>query len=62
MQSCWHEHAQNRPSFSDVIKRLETLMTRDKPYVELLELTEGDDGYTVPLDNSDSESDVSDMV
>lgn len=63
MQSCWNEHAQYRPSFSDVIKTLEKLMTRDTPYVELLEMTEGDDGYLVPVDDSDSEdSDVSDKV
>jgi len=63
MLGCWSEQADDRPTFSDVIKSLEKMMTRDKPYVELimLDMTEEDDGYTVPPDDSDVESDE-DMV
>ncbi|KAK3714366.1 hypothetical protein QZH41_007981 [Actinostola sp. cb2023] len=33
MRNCWQEHAQDRPSFSDVIQSIEILMTRDKPWI-----------------------------
>ena len=62
MQNCWNKQPDHRPTFSDVIKDLENLMTRDKPYVEMIEMTEEDDGYRVPADNSDVESDALDMV
>ena len=52
MQSCWLEDAQDRPTFSDVIKSLETMMTRDKPYVELVQMMEEN---IAPVDNNDME-------
>jgi len=60
MLGSWNEQADDRPTFSDIIKSLETLMTRDKPYVELimLDMTEEDDGYTVPPDESESDEDM----
>lgn len=57
MVGCWTEQTNDRPTFDDIIKSLETLMTREKPYVELIAMIEGDDGYVVPVDNSDVESD-----
>jgi len=55
MQSCWLACPGDRPSFTDISNRLEAFMTIDKPYVELLNIiTQGDDGYTVPIVDSDS--------
>jgi len=60
MQSCWLACPEDRPSFTDISNRLEAFMTIDKPYVELLNIiTQGDDGYTVPIIHSDnSEIDI----
>lgn len=64
MRSCWCELAESRPTFSDLVKRIEAVMTRNKPYVELMEMGEDEDGYTIPFENSDvgNQSDASDMV
>jgi len=45
------------------MKDLEVFMTRDKPYMEMIEIIGEGDGYTVPPeDNSDAENDASEMV
>jgi len=60
MKNCWAEHAQDRPSFSDLITVFETLMSRDNPYVELVNTMEmGDNAYVISMDDSDQESDIS---
>jgi len=59
MASCWHSHAHDRLSFTDVIQSLERLMTRDKPYVEFTGINEDDKCYLVPSFNSVAESDGS---
>jgi len=62
MQDCWKEKPDDRPAFNDVIKDLEVFMTRDKPYVEMIEIIGEDDGYMIPEDNSDAENNASEMV
>ncbi|KAK3722365.1 hypothetical protein QZH41_013698, partial [Actinostola sp. cb2023] len=56
MTNCWHEHAQDRPSFSDVIQNIEILMTRDNPYVEFTGINENNECYLVPSFNSAPDS------
>jgi len=63
MQKCWKKLPDDRPDFTDVMKDLEVFMTRDKPYMEMIEIIGEGDGYTVPPeDNSDAENDASEMV
>ena len=35
MSECWNEDPASRPSFSELIDRLEVIMTRDVPYCDL---------------------------
>lgn len=51
MKECWAEHAHDRPTFSDVIQRIETLMTQEKPYVDFTGINELDDYYLEPCDD-----------
>ncbi|XP_020912593.1 fibroblast growth factor receptor 2 [Exaiptasia diaphana] len=48
MMNCWNDDTQERPSFSALIPRLETLMTRDKTYIEFMEIDEKKECYQVP--------------
>ena len=57
MRNCWSEHAQDRPSFSDVIKSLEIVMTRDKPYVEFTGIDEDNHYYSIPMSDGEQEAD-----
>ena len=37
MKECWSEHASNRPSFQEIIERMETVMASDSPYLDIIE-------------------------
>ena len=62
MKICWKMQPEERPSFSDVIQTLETLMTRDNPYFEFMGIDENKD-CLVPSNNSTpDESDEEDYT
>ena len=48
MTECWKEDPNARPSFSQLIDRLETIMTRDVPYCDLSRHDESSPYYNVP--------------
>ena len=48
MRECWREDPSSRPSFSELIDRLEVIMTRDVPYCDLDKHDESRSYYNVP--------------
>ena len=48
MTECWKEDPAARPSFSELIDRLEPIMTRDVPYCDLRNCDESSPYYNVP--------------
>ncbi|XP_020605283.1 tyrosine-protein kinase receptor Tie-1-like [Orbicella faveolata] len=48
MCECWREDPSTRPSFSELIERLEVIMTRDVPYFDLNRHDESRPCYNVP--------------
>ena len=60
MSECWNEDPSSRPSFSQLIDRLEVIMTRDVPYCDLSMLDETYLYYNFPaqfVENSGQDSD-----
>ena len=49
MSECWNEDPSSRPSFSELIDRLEVIMTRDVPYCDLDKHDESRPYYNVPV-------------
>ena len=47
MSECWNEDPSSRPSFSEMIDRLEVIMTRDVPYCDLNKHDESRPYYNV---------------
>lgn len=45
MLECWKEDPCERPTFRDVIKTLEEIMTKDTPYYDFDKLDENDACY-----------------
>lgn len=56
MNECWREDPTNRPSFSELIDKVETIMTRDVPYCDLSKHDESSPYYSVPADASSETS------
>jgi len=48
MSECWNEDPSSRPSFSELIDRLEVIMTKDVPYCDLDKHDESHSYYNVP--------------
>ena len=55
MSECWNEDPSSRPSFSELIDRLEVIMTRDVPYCDVDKHDESRPYYNVPV-NTDENS------
>ena len=55
MSECWNEDPSSRPSFSELIDRLEMIMARDVPYCDLNKHDESHPYYNVPA-NTDEHS------
>ena len=55
MSECWNEDPSSRPSFSELIDRLEVIMTRDVPYCDVDKHDESRPYYNVPV-NADEHS------
>ena len=55
MSDCWDEDPSSRPSFSELIDRLEVIMTRDVPYCDLDKHDESRSYYNMPI-NADGHS------
>ena len=43
MNQCWRENPADRPTFTQIRERLETMMTQDNPYEDLEYLEESGD-------------------
>ena len=59
MTECWRENPATRPSFSELIGRVEAIMTRDVSYCDLSKRDESSLYYDVPVEaveDSDEES------
>ena len=54
MTECWREDSSTRPSFSELIDRLELMMTKDVPYCDLSKRDESSEYYNVPDKASES--------
>ncbi|KAJ7377761.1 hypothetical protein OS493_026897 [Desmophyllum pertusum] len=48
MTECWREDPTTRPSFSQLIDKLEAIMTRDVPYCDVNKHDESSPYYNVP--------------
>ncbi|XP_073256390.1 platelet-derived growth factor receptor alpha-like isoform X1 [Porites lutea] len=53
MADCWKEEPRSRPSFYQLIEKLEVIMERDAPYLHLNEHNEDRPYYKVPPEASD---------
>ena len=52
MTDCWKEEPHSRPSFYQLIEKLEVIMERDAPYLHLNEDNEDRPYYNVPPEAS----------
>ena len=52
MTDCWKEKLSSRPSFCQLIGRLEVIMQKDAPYLDLKKHNEDHPYYNVPPDAS----------
>lgn len=50
MTECWRENPATRPSFSELISRVEAIMTRDVSYCDLSKRDESSPYYNVPVE------------
>ena len=48
MSECWREDPTTRPSFSELIDKLEVMMTEDVPYCDLSKQDESSACYNMP--------------
>ena len=55
MSECWNEDQSSRPSFSELIDRLEVILTRDVPYCDMNMQEESRPYYNGPA-NADEHS------
>ena len=53
MADCWKEEPRSRPSFYQLIEKLEVIMERNAPYLHLNEHNEDRPYYNVPPEASD---------
>ena len=52
MTDCWKEEPRSRPSFYQLIEKLEVIMQRDAPYLDLNKHNEDHPYYNVPPEAS----------
>ena len=52
MTDCWKEELRSRPSFFQLIERLEVIMQKDAPYLDLKKHNGDHPYYNVPPDAS----------
>ena len=52
MSECWMGDPSTRPSFSQLIKKLEVILERDVPYCDLSKHNESSPYYNVPVGTS----------
>ena len=58
MQDCWQDNPENRPTFSQILESLETIMQKENPYLDLTAVDESHAEYNVgSFDNMAEESD-----
>ena len=55
MTHCWKEDPCSRPSFFQLIEKLEVIMQRDAPYLDVNKHNEDHPYYNVPPEASDDE-------
>ena len=53
MTDCWKEEPRSRPSFYQLIEKLEVIMERDAPYLDLNKHNEDHPYYNVPPETSE---------
>ena len=58
MQDCWQDSPENRPTFTQILESLETIMQKENPYLYLTAVDESQAEYNVrSFDNMAKESD-----
>lgn len=62
MIECWRESPEGRPNFTQIRERLEMMMQKDNPYLDLSALDETSEYYNVPSFNSVMEESADDDV
>ena len=55
MSQCWSENPADRPTFTQIRERLETMMTQDNPYEDLNDLEESGDEFVCCQNNEEGE-------
>ena len=53
MTECWREDPTTRPSFADLVGKLEEIMTRDVPYCDLNNYDETSPWYSAAPETSE---------
>ena len=57
MQDCWQDSPENRPTFTQILESLETIMQKENPYLYLTAVDESQAEYNVrSFDNMAKES------
>ena len=62
MMDCWKENPDRRPNFTQLRERLEVMMQKDNPYLDLSAVDEKREYYNVPSFNSIMEESTDDDV
>lgn len=60
MLDCWKEDPNERPSFDQLLSRMETMMMKDTPYLDLKEDVEADPSHSAPKSEKDSSNVIHD--
>ena len=61
MKDCWKQNPDERPSFPELVERLEQLMLQEVEYLDFNLLDETKDYYQVPAESNTGEIDDEEM-
>lgn len=61
MMDCWKKCPEVRPTFTEIRHKLEEMMQKDNPYLDLSALDESKEYYNVPSFNSLEEESTDDL-
>ena len=61
MKDCWKRNPDERPSFPELVERLEQLMLQEVEYLDFNLLDENKDYYQVPVESNTGEIDDEEM-
>lgn len=56
MTECWTEEPATRPSFSQLVEKLELIISKDTPYIDFSKHDESNSYYNIPTLTNDEDS------